>query len=64
MSAPVKHTCPKIDLLIHNVKSIINLCKIDKGELAIEVLYLIEDFENKLEDLRRDNDELRSWGFF
>lgn len=71
MPAPVKHTCPDIDKAIKQIKSALKAA-IDgkrgsvKGEDAWDCFDTIEDelwgLESQLEDLRKDNDYLRSWG--
>lgn len=69
---PIKHTCPDIDKVIKSIKEIERLCS-DRNLRGIEE---IDDFksiiseidselwglQDKLEELRKSNEELRSWG--
>lgn len=67
---PIKHTCPDIDRLIKNSNEILSLIKgysniedIEELKLIIgDIENLIYGFDSELEDLRRSNDTLRSWG--
>ena len=70
MSAPVKHTCPKIDEAIRGVRNAILYCQQSKDIECVEELRSccwniyseIGDIEYILECLRSDNDALRNWG--
>lgn len=71
MSAPVKNTCPDIDkalnLIEHAMRVISRRSKeissrSDEDDVLWEILGKIEDVPSILEDLRKDNDALRSWG--
>jgi hypothetical protein len=63
MAAPVKYTCPKTDLLIRNVRALMEAANSENEEgLSDTVLYHLKDFEYELEELRYSNDKLRSWG--
>ena len=67
---PIKHTCPDIDKLVKGIDEIYKLIRgYDKLDEVDDLKYLIGDIENilwdydtKLEELRKANDELRRWG--
>ncbi|KAA6342897.1 hypothetical protein EZS27_009357 [termite gut metagenome] len=63
MSAPVKHTCPDIDKLIEKVREVLKLKPdLSSEEIISEINYHLWGFEDKLNELRYSNDELRKWG--
>ena len=50
---PIKHTCPDID----------KLDEVDAlQDLIGDIELILWDYDSELEELRRSNDELRSWG--
>lgn len=70
MSAPVKNTCPKIDLAIKWVRGAINEAKeglqieSEKSQPAFkEILEWLDGVEGIFEDLRDANAQLRDWGY-
>lgn len=72
MSAPVRHTCPKIDDVISSIRLVRAWAYSNSKVNDIDSADAIEDFksieselsglEYILEDLRSDNDDLRTWG--
>lgn len=70
MSAPVRHTCPYINKLIKKandpIKWLSDALKMDDIDaiksIIEDAIYEIEDIEGMAEDLRSDNDSLRTWG--
>lgn len=66
MKAPVGHTCPDIDKAIKIIQSAQKLFnQLDKQ--GIDDCYYesscLDDAIDLLEDLRKSNDALRSWGY-
>lgn len=71
MSAPVRHTCPDIDKVIKCIKQAQKAADNGKDKsqsdtdeygLFDEILDNLYRLEDRLEELRSSNDELRSWG--
>jgi len=71
MGAPVQNTCPDIDKgikLIEDAMSIIKCrrkeidSKSEEDDVLWDILAKIEDVPSIFEQLRRDNDALRTWG--
>lgn len=68
MSAPVKITCPDIDKVINHIMGAIKTAIKGRKELPeaddyfYDILYDLEGLDEKLEDLRNDNSQLRNWG--
>jgi len=72
MAAPVKLTCPDIDKVIKHIKCAIR--NADHGrkhsdaephlikEFFDDIICELDDLEGTLEDLRKSNDLLRTWG--
>lgn len=56
---PVGYTCPKIDNVITEVNSAIRRCAEGDPESAIDDM---ADVERYMEEIRYDNDQLRTWG--
>jgi uncharacterized coiled-coil DUF342 family protein len=67
---PIKYTCPDIDKLIQGLDEINKLIrgydKLDEvddlKDLIGDIENILWDYDSKLEELRKSNDELRSWG--
>ena len=67
---PIKHTCPDIDNLVKGLNEINKLTKgyerieevDDLKDLISEIQNILWDYDSKLEELRRANDDLRNWG--
>lgn len=66
---PIKHTCPDIDKYIKWIKMAIvkdrDLKNMDENELREAASSMASELENCidwLEELRKSNDTLRSWG--
>ena len=67
---PIKHTCPDIDKLIKGIDEINKIIKgyrnlddiDDLKDLIGDIENILWDYDSKLEELRKSNDELRSWG--
>lgn len=69
MSAPVGNTCPDIDSVIKSIKSAISLAGTNGLETETELISVLGSIqdelywcESTLEDLRKANETLRSWG--
>lgn len=55
---PVRHTCPDIDNAIGDAKNIVKECRDHSNDME----RYADNIMSILEDLRRDNEALRTWG--
>lgn len=64
MSAPVRHTCPNIDKALKHIKQAWIEIKdaIDDKQIQNSIECELDMAADILEDLRKDNDSLRTWG--
>lgn len=64
MSAPVKHTCPDIDKALKHLKNAWSEIKdlVEDKQSRNSIEYELDYVGDILEQLREDNDSLRTWG--